>query len=178
MIDIVENSISKTLLENFPEFDVQPFPVDFEQFNYTSSVGCFLTRFENMVFQAQSTLTAVNCNVDYNFTVFFSARYLQNHREAYQFLKKIIRLLNGLNILNKRLTLKKLAFEDEINGDLWYSLGVCINLPVVDENKNLSISDDPIETLFGTSVGAKDGNDEFSSVALRSTSVGENIGAA
>ena len=44
--------------------------------------------------------------------------------------------------------LKKLVFEDEINGDLWYSLSVCVNLPVVDENKNLSISEDDLDVLF------------------------------
>lgn len=148
MIDIVENRISQTLAENFQEFDVMPFPVNFEEFTYTSSAGCFLTRFENMVFQVQNTLTAVNCNTDYNFTVFFSARYLQNHSEAYKFLKKLIKTLNGLDILNKRLTLKKLVFEDEINGDLWYSLGVCVNLPTVDENKNLSPSEDDLDVLF------------------------------
>ncbi len=148
MIDTVENRISQTLEEKFPEFDVLPFPVNFEEFHNTSPTGCFLTRFENMVFQVQNTLTAVNCNTDYNFTVFFSARYLQNHREAYEFLKKLVKTLNGLDILNKRLMLKKLVFEDEINGDLWYSLSVCVNLPVVDENKNLSISEDDLDVLF------------------------------
>ena len=62
------------------------------------------------------------------------------HSDAYSDLNKLKRILNGLEILNRRLVLSERNFEDEINGDLWYSYRVSIKLPIMDEHKDMSFA--------------------------------------
>lgn len=138
MLDIIENSILDKIKETFPEFEIDSFPVAFEDFTYTSPTGCILVRFENSDMSNQNTVCAVMSDETYNLTVFASIRYAQKHSDCYPFLIKLKSLLNGLPILNKRLVLKKQSFETEIAGDLWYTNEVTITLPLTDLYSDLS----------------------------------------
>lgn len=138
MINVIEKAITDSLKDVFKEFQVDNFPVDFQKFGFLSPKGCILVRFENSTVSTQTTMTAVNAEETYHFTIFAAMRYAQKHSDTYSFLQEIKRTLNGLNIMNKRLVYTKRNFENEINGDLWYSFDCQITLPVKDEYKDIS----------------------------------------
>lgn len=142
MINTIENAITAVLKDVFKEFQVDSFPVDFQKFAFLSPKGCILVRFENSVVSARQSVTAVNTEETYNFTIFAAMRYVQKHSDTYSFLQDIKRTLNGLNIMNKRLVYTKRNFENEINGDLWYSFECEITFPVKDEYKDISAAAD------------------------------------
>ncbi|MGN0014948.1 MAG: Gp37 family protein [Candidatus Gastranaerophilaceae bacterium] len=145
MIEIIENAILEALKENFAEYEIDGFPVDFENYVITSPVGALLLRYENHKNSAQTAMWAVNTDKTYNFTLFAAARYLRKHTEAYGFISLIERVLNGLTILNKRLTVTESNFETDLSGDLWYSFTLQITLPLIDEYKDLSEANEIIE---------------------------------
>ena len=138
MLDIIENTIIQRLKEEFGEYEIDSFPVGFEEFTYTSPVGCILVRYEDSDMSRQNTVCAVMSDEEYNFTVFASIRYAQKHSDCYSFLTKLKTVLNGLLILSKRLIVSKVTFEAEINGDLWYTYPVKITLPLTDVYKDRS----------------------------------------
>ncbi len=140
MIEIIENKIIEKLKENFFEFEIQSFPVDFENYYITGAKGCILVRYENSKMSAQNSMTAVNSDETYNFSVFTGIRYLQKHSDGYPHLKKLKKVLNGMTIQNKRVAVIEQNFEDEIRGDLYYGFKVSIEFPLIDEYEDLSIA--------------------------------------
>ena len=140
MIETIENEIIKTLKENFEQFEVDSFPVEFQHFQFTSHTGCLLVRYEDSTSEVQNTLTSVMSNEVHSFSVFLALRYLAKHIQAYQHVNKLRTVLNGLPILNKKLVLNKIEFIDNINGDLWYGAEISINLPIIDIYRDLSIA--------------------------------------
>lgn len=154
MIGIVENIVLNKLKDKFNTFEVNSFPTKFDEFVFTSPKGALLLRFEDVDFQNQETLCAVYSNGSYNFTLFAGFRYLERHQKSYPFLTELKDVLNGLPILNKRLAVEKISFEAEINGDLWYTVQLAVNLPIIDSNKNLSASQqtpfkEELDILYG-----------------------------
>lgn len=147
MITETEKTITSRLKEVFNEFEVDSFPVDFQKYDFLSPKGCILVRFENSTIKEQQTTTAVNSEETYNFTIFAAFRYRQKHSDTYQFLTQFKTVLNGIEILNKRLVLKKTNFENEINGDLWYSFDVEITLPINDNYEDTSEANQVIGIL-------------------------------
>ncbi len=139
MIELIENTILTALRDKFPQSEVKSFPVDFEKYQFTSYDSCILVRFENSDISNQTSITRVNADETYNFTVFISKRYCKKHSDSYQFLHDIKKVLNGLQIMSKRLILSNRKFEEEIDGDLWYSYSVKVTLPLTDEHKDLSV---------------------------------------
>lgn len=144
MIEIIENTILNKLRENFEEYEIDGFPVDFDNYVITSPVGALLLRYENHKNSQQTAIWAVNSNKTYTFTLFAAARYLKKHTEAYGFNTQIEKVLNGLTILNKKLVVTEGDFETELSGDLWYSFTLQITLPLIDEYKDLSESNEEI----------------------------------
>ena len=138
MIEQIENTILDALKEKFKESEIDSFPSSFENYNFTSYDSCILVRFENSDIAPQNSITKVNTEETYNFTVFIGKRFTRVHSDCYPFLHEIKKVLNGLSIMSKRLILSKRRFEEDISGDLWYSYGVKITLPVIDEYKDLS----------------------------------------
>gem|GEM_PF-4916459 len=141
MINLIENTITEALKKKFTESQIDSFPVNFEDYSFTSYDSCILIRFEDASFSSQKSITRVNSMQTYNLTVFAGIRYAMKHSESYPFLKEIKKVLNGLPILSKRLVLSRIKFEAEISGDLWYSFSVNIELPVIDEYGDLSEAD-------------------------------------
>ena len=138
MIEIIENSIKIKLLETFKNYEVESFPADFENFKFFSHNGCFLVRYEGSKIAEQHTVVAVKEDETYNFTVFMALRYLKRHEEVYEKIKDLKKALNGLPILNKRLRITSINYEDVIDGDFWYSVGLAITFPLIDNYPDLS----------------------------------------
>lgn len=138
MLKIIETTVINKLKEQFPEFEIDSFPVDFSLYTFTSPLGCILLRYDKSKISNQNALCAVMADESYNFVVFTGLRYAQTHSDVYPFLKKLKTVLNGLNILNKKLLVNEISFEDEINGDLWYSYDIQITLPLTDEYPDIS----------------------------------------
>ncbi|MCD8024747.1 MAG: Gp37 family protein [Candidatus Gastranaerophilales bacterium] len=153
MIDKVEHSILEVLKEQFEEFEVDSFPSNFEDFSFTSPKGCILIRFEDAAFDSQHTVYACTSGGNYKFTIFIGFRYLNKHSESYSYLNHLKTVLNGFEIMNKRITLNKLEFVEDITGDLWYAMSISINLPLSDENEDTS---DQAEILGGLFQGIKE----------------------
>lgn len=131
MIETVENAILKALEENFSDYEVDSFPLDFENYQITSPKGAILARFEDENFK-EATINANNSKNKIAFTVFCAQRYLYKHNEAYPLLEKVRSVLNGLDILNQRLYVSRKQFEDVIKGDVWHSYSVYVTLPASD----------------------------------------------
>ena len=138
MIDIIEDTILVKLKEKFIGFDVESFPVNFQKYNFLSPKGCILTRYEGSKMSEQITNISTMTSEKYNFTVFIALRYLSTHKKANPFLEELKTVLNGMPILTKRLKVNELNFEEEINGDLWFSYPVEIEFYLVDEYKDQS----------------------------------------
>lgn len=138
MIEIIENTILENIKSRFEGFEIDSFPVDFEKYGFLSPKGCILLRYEKSPITAQKTVYSVNCDEVYNFTVFMALRYLQKHNQAFPYLKKLKTTLNAMPILTKKLCISEYQFEDEINGDLWYSFDINITFPLKDEYSDSS----------------------------------------
>lgn len=152
MIEIIENTIEQALIQAFPTYEIAAFPVDFDNFQFTNPEGCALVRYEKSSIAAQSSTTAVNSQETYNFTVFLALRSLKTHKEAYGAVMKLKKVLNGLEILNKRLALSEISFETDLYSDLWYSASANITLPITDEYEDEGTANkriiDIIDTLY------------------------------
>lgn len=147
MLELIENTILEALRANFKESEIESFPSNFDDYNFTSYDSCILVRFENSDIQAQNALTRVNAMETYNFTVFICCRFAKIHSDCYPFLHEIKKVLNGLSIMSKRLILSGRRFEEDISGDLWYSYSLKITLPVIDEHSDLSQAGEVIALL-------------------------------
>lgn len=119
MINTIENTITEHLKDVFKEFQVDSFPVDFQKFGFLSPKGCILVRFENSTVSTQTTMTAVNAEETYHFTIFAAMRYAQKHSDTYSFLQDIKRTLN----------LREKGFIKTIKKDN-KSITICENIPV------------------------------------------------
>lgn len=138
MLKTIETSIKERLRKVFPKFEIDSFPKNFDKYKFFSHNGCLLVRFENSSCSSQNTVTAVNANETYNFTIFAAFRYATKHFDCYDDINALKTILNGLPVLNKKLVLNKTDYETEINSDLWYSLSVSITFPMKDEYNDLS----------------------------------------
>ena len=147
MIKIIEDYIIKKLKEEFSEYEVDGFPVNFERYTITSPVGAMLLKYEKHTNSVQKTNWAVTTEKTYKFTLYEGIRYLKKHTEAYNDISKTERVLNGLTILNKRLSVTECNFVKSLSGDLWYSFSIAITLPLTDEYKDLSIANQIITDI-------------------------------
>ena len=133
MLKQIETEILNKIKENFPDFEVDSFPADFSTYVVTSHVGAILLRYEKSNMSNQNSVWAVNVDENYNFSVFVCFRYAQKHSDCYEDIKKLKTILNGFQILSKRAQVNNIQFEDEINGDLWYTYDISLTLPLTDE---------------------------------------------
>lgn len=134
-IEIVENAIYERLKNSkeFDGFDIEPYPVDISKFDFVSSKGCILVRYEASNFTAPETLYVVNQTETLEFSVFVGLRYLKKYKDSYKALKQIKRLLTGLSIKGKRLYPKRRQFVDLVKGDLYWGYTFVIELPEMED---------------------------------------------
>ena len=120
--EMVEKTILSTLKSNFEDFDVENFPIGFENYHFTSAKGCFLIKFLNTIFLEQNTIWEVNQETNTIFEIFSIYRGMDNYSQIHYPQTKLKELLQGLEISGRKITLVKEEFLKEVNTDLYCKL--------------------------------------------------------
>ena len=119
-----ENEILNCLKSNFPDFDVESYPSDFETHFFTSSKGCLLVKFVSTVFSPQVTVWEVEQESSTTFEIISCYRSMDNYGQIHAPQQKLKDVLQGLEILGRKIVLEKEEFLKEKNTDLYIKL-VC-----------------------------------------------------
>lgn len=130
-----ENKIINLLQETFPDFTVESFPVKFEEYTFTSPVGCHLLKYNGTKFSNQETIYAVVQNAAVNYSVITAYRGLQTYDEIHKPQKLLRNILRGYEFEGKKITLGSEEFLSEINGDLYMGLEFSIELFETEDEK-------------------------------------------
>ena len=125
---IVENSIISALKSVFPDFDVECFPVDFENYTFTNPQGSILIKYLQTDFSEQNTIWEVGQETTLKFNIISCYRGLASYNEVYEPQNKIKRTIQGLEILGRKIILEKEQFLAEINTDLYCGITCKIKL--------------------------------------------------
>lgn len=128
--ETVETTVLNALKTNFPDFDVESFPSDFENYHFTSSKGCILVKFVNTIFSNQTTVWDVEQNASSTFEIISCYRSMDNYGQIHYPQQNIKDTLQGLEILGRKITLEKEEFLKEKNTDLYCKLVCKIEHPV------------------------------------------------
>lgn len=132
----IEKLLIETLQNAFPEREVLSFPTKFEDFTFTSPIGCLLVKYNYTNFSEQKTLWLVEQNGTVKFSVIAGHRGLSDYGETHPIQKQIRNLLRGLTIFGKKIILGKEEFLSEINGDLYIGLECSVQITEEDENED------------------------------------------
>lgn len=134
-IDVIEDAILERLhsSKELDGFTIESYPKDILNFDFASSTGCVLVRYEASSFTAPQALGSVSQDETFEFSVFLGLRYLRNFKESYPHILVIKKLLTGLQIKGKRLYPKKRQFVDLIKGDMYWGYSFNITLPTQEE---------------------------------------------
>ena len=124
----LENAIITHLQETFPTFTVESFPSNFENYTFSSAVGCHLVKYNGTKFSTQETIWAVTQSATVNFSVITGYRGLQNYKEMHTFQTQLRNALRGFEFLGKKIILGNEEFLSEINSDLYMGLQFSIEL--------------------------------------------------
>ncbi len=129
MLDNIEKELIKNIEAIYPNFDVTSFPLDFERYDFTSHDGCALVKYQGSTFSEQNTVWEVSQDETYEYKILLGLRYLRSFKDANPVISNLKKILQGLLIVNHKVTLKMIKFEGVDNGDLWFS--ITINLKLV-----------------------------------------------
>ena len=132
----IENLIIETLQKAFPEREVSSFPTKFEDFTFTSPIGCLLVKYNYTNFSEQKTIWQVEQNGTVKFSIILGYRGLYFFGETHQPQQKIRNILKGIEIYGKKIVLGKEEFLSEINGDVYVGLECSIQITEEDENED------------------------------------------
>ncbi len=132
----IENLIIETLRKAFPEREVSSFPTKFEDFTFTSPIGCLLVKYNYTNFSEQKTIWQVEQNGTVKFSIISGYRGLYSFGETHQTQQEIRNILKGLEIYGKKIVLGKEEFLSEINGDVYVGLECSIQITEEDENED------------------------------------------
>lgn len=130
----IENLIIETLQKAFHEREVSSFPTKFEDYTFTSPIGCLLVKYNYTNFSEQKTIWQVAQNGTVKFSVIAGYRGLFSFGETHETQQKIRNVLKGLEIFGKKIVLGKEEFLAEINGDVYVGLECSIQIEEEDEN--------------------------------------------
>lgn len=130
----IENLIIEILQKAFPEREVSSFPTKFEDYTFTSPIGCLLVKYNYTNFSEQKTIWQVVQNGTVKFSVIAGYRGLFSFGETHETQQKIRNVLKGLEIFGKKIVLRKEEFLAEINGDVYVGLECSIQIEEEDEN--------------------------------------------
>lgn len=124
----IESMLIEVLKEEYPEFDIIPFPIDFAEYDFTNHDGCILLKYENSTYGSQNTVWDVRQDETYQYKILCGLRYLTSFNQANPYISKLKELLQGLFVVNHKCTLKQVKIEGVENGDLWFSITVNLAL--------------------------------------------------
>lgn len=132
MIGIIEKAILEKLKssEMFKGMDIEPFPVDFENYNFTSALGCLLVKYNQEDFSEPETLAATVQTDTYSFYIYLGLRSLTLLNEAYPVIQEVKDLLTGYEINGKKLYPTNIKHIGKINyDDHFWALTFKLKLP-------------------------------------------------
>lgn len=130
-----ENHILSILQEKFPDFTIESFPSKFEEYTFTSPIGCILLKYNRTKFSKQETIWAVTQTAMVNFSVITGYRGLQNYNEVHPMQTLLRNTLKGFEYEGKKITLGSEEFLTEVNGDLYIGLEILIDLFETEDEK-------------------------------------------
>lgn len=128
MLDNIENALIENIKNIYPNFDVDSFPLDFDQYDFTNHDGCALIKYQNSTFSQQNTVWEVSQDETYEYKILVGLRYLRKFSEANSVISNLKKILQGLLIVNHKATLKTVKIEGVDNGDLWFSITINLKL--------------------------------------------------
>lgn len=144
ILDKIENEIIAKLkpLKLFNGFQIEPYPIEFKKFAFTSAKGCILVKYNGSDYTKPQTLNVVTQDETLEYAVFLGLRYLKNYRDAYPYLEEIKKNLTGMKIYGKKLYPHTREFVERINGDVFWGYVFRITLPTQevidnDDDKNI-----------------------------------------
>ncbi len=133
MLTEIENALIENIKAVYQNFDVTSFPLDFERYDFTNHDGCALVKYQGSTFSEQNTVWEVSQDETYEFKILLGLRYLRIFSEANPVISNLKKILQGLLVVNHKVTLKMVKFEGVDNGDLWFS--ITINLKLLTYNR-------------------------------------------
>lgn len=133
MLTEIENALIENIKAVYQNFDVTSFPLDFERYDFTNHDGCALVKYQGSTFSQQNTVWEVSQDETYEYKILLGLRYLRTFQEANPVISNLKKILQGLLIVNHKVTLKMIKFEGVDNGDLWFS--ITINLKLLTYNR-------------------------------------------
>ena len=140
MIETIEDAIIERLKSenDFAGMDIEPFPANFEEYNFTSEFGCILVRYAGETLSEPQTLTVTTQSDNYTFKIALGLRFLTYLKQAYPFLKKIKELITGYQVNGKRLYISDINYSGKINkSDNFWEITVKILLPYASQKDNI-----------------------------------------
>lgn len=126
-IGLIEKAIIEHLQNNFPDFDVESFPAKFEDYTFSSAIGCLLVKYDRTDYSTQKSLWEVSQEAVCKWTIVAGYRSLQFLGDIHKPQKKLKDCLRGLEVEGYKFILDSEQFEAEIDGDLYCSLSIKIN---------------------------------------------------
>lgn len=117
MIGIIENAILKRLESSdmFKGMDIESFPANFENYHFTSALGCLLVKYNQEDFSEPETLAATVQTDTYSFCIYLGLRSLTLLNEANPVIQEIKDLLTGFQINGKKLYPTNIKHIGKIN---------------------------------------------------------------
>ena len=128
MLTEIEEKLIENIKNLYPNFDVDSFPLEFERYDFTNHDGCALIKYQGSTFSQQNTVWEVSQDENYEYKILLGLRYLKTFNEANPVISNLKKILQGLMIINHKVTLKMIKFEGIDNGDLWFSITINLQL--------------------------------------------------
>lgn len=127
--EAVETEILSNLKTKFTDFDIANYPVNFDNYHFTSSKGCLLIKFLNTEFLEQNTIWEVNQEANLTFEIISVYRGMDNYSQIHYPQDQIKQTLQGMEIAGRRIILVKEEFLKEVNTDLYCKIVCRIKFP-------------------------------------------------
>lgn len=126
-IGLIEKALIEHLQSHFKDFDVESFPAKFEDYTFSSSVGCLLVKYDKTDYSAQKSIWEVAQDTTCKWTIVAGYRSLQTLGSIHEPQKKLKDCIRGFEVDGYKFILESEQFEAEINGDLYCSLSIKIS---------------------------------------------------
>lgn len=156
MLGVIERKITEKLESSqlLCGMNIEPFPAEFEDYNFTSALGCILIQYAGEDFDEPETLSLTAQTDTYSYIVYVGLRSLSSLNEAYPVLKEVKDLLTGLRIdgvnkddefsapaSGKELYPVSIKYAGKINyNDNFWSMTFKINLPNASKYEHIPLN--------------------------------------
>lgn len=137
MLEKIEKEILKKLrsCEMFRGMDIEPFPANFEDYNFTSSLGCLLVRYNGEDISQPELVGSLAQTDTYSYVVYCGLRSLSTLNEAYPIIDEIKHTLTSFKINGKELYPQSIKYAGKINySDNFWALTFKIKMPFISKN--------------------------------------------